>query len=77
MEQNISVIATLDGVEPTVLGVRFGGRFGTDWSLSLGELELRFPVDPEERARIAAAIIECLQEIQAEALRRAVEAVAS
>ncbi len=73
MEQNISVIATLDGVEPVV----FGGTYGDEWSLSLGELELRFPVDPEERARIAAAMIECLQQIQAEALKRAVEEVAS
>ncbi len=73
MEQNIGVIATLDGVEPMV----FGGRFGTAWSLGLGDVELRFPSEPEERARIAAAIIECLQQTQAEALKRAVERVAS
>ena len=73
MEQSISVIATLDGVEPMV----FGGRFGDAWSLGLGDLELRFPVDPEERARIAAAIIECLQQIQAEAILRIADRMAS
>ncbi len=68
MEQSLSVIATLDDVEPVV----FGGHYGDDdWSLGLGDLELRFPTGPEARALIAAAMIECLQEIQAEALRQA------
>jgi len=65
MQQNINVIASLDGIEPMV----FGGRYGDAWSLGLGDLELRFPNDPGKRARIAAAMIECLQQIQAEALR--------
>ncbi len=67
MRQHINVIASLDDVEPVV----FGGTYGDHWSLGLGDLELRFPTGPEARALIAAAMIECLQEIQAEALRQA------
>jgi len=73
MEQTINVIASLDGVEPMV----FGGRYGDAWSLGLGDLELRFPSEPEERARIAAAIIECLQQVQAEAIVRIADRMAS
>ena len=67
MQQSFDVIVTLDGVEPVVYG----------WAIELGNLDLQFPEDHESRARIAAAMIECLQQIQAEALKRAAERVAS
>ena len=60
----------LNGVTPEVDHPRYGTV--RELILRLGDADLVFPADPEAAAALALDMIDCLNEIRTDALRRAI-----